>query len=152
MRRKSRRTPFYLTSQKRSKGNQLFIATYRLKNTFGIYGTALAWISSYLKDRSFRMSVGDATSSSQDLRYGIPQGSVVGPLFFVLCTCCIGTIIRKYNIHYHMYADDVQLYLPFNAKSIRFAIDKLSSCINEISEWMTMNKLKLNGEKKLNSF
>ena len=122
----------------------------RLKNTFGISGTALAWISSYLKDRSFRVSVGDATSSSQDLRFGIPQGSVVGPLFSVLYTCCIGTIIRKYNIHYHMYADDVQLYLPFNAKSehdIRFAIDKLSSCINEISEWMTMNKLKLNGEK-----
>ena len=49
-----------------------------------------------------------------------------------------------------MNADDVPLYLPFSAKSehdIRFAIDKLSSCINEISEWMTMNKLKLNGEK-----
>ena len=117
---------------------------------FWYYGTALAWISSYLKDRSFRVSVGDATSSNQDLRYGVPQSSVVGPLFFVLYTCCIGTIIRKYNIHYHMYADDVQLYLPFNAKSehdIRFAIDKLSSCINEISEWMTMNKLKLNDEK-----
>ena len=122
----------------------------RLKNTFDICGTALAWISSYLKDRSFRVSVGDTTSSSQDLRYGIPQGSVVGPLYFVLYTWCIGTIILKYNIHYHMYADDVQLYLPFNAKSehdIRFAIDKLSSCINEINEWMTMNKLKLNGEK-----
>ena len=122
----------------------------RLKNTFGIYGTAIAWISSYLKDRTFRVSVGDATSSSQDLCYGILQGSVVGPLFFVLYTCCIGTNIRKYDIHYNMFTDDVQLYLPFNAKSehdIRFAIDKLSSYINEISLRMTMYKLRVNGEK-----
>jgi hypothetical protein len=122
----------------------------RLSHTFGIRGKALAWISSYLKDRSFRVCTGDVSSSKKSLSYGIPQGSVVGPLFFVLYTCCLGTIIRKYNICYHMYADDVQLYLSFDPKvngAAQFAISQLSTCISEISEWMRTNKLKLNDEK-----
>ncbi len=63
----------------------------------GIIGRALEWIDSYFSDPSFRVSIGNATSASQTLCYGIPQGSVVGPLFFVWYTCCIGTIIRKYS-------------------------------------------------------
>lgn len=119
----------------------------RLNHTFGISDTALAWISSYLQSRSFRVCLGEARSNPQHLDFGIPQGSVVGPLFFVLYTCCLGPIIRKYGIKYHLYADDVQLYLPFDPKvglSAELAVEKLSSCISEISQWMTANKLKLN--------
>ena len=67
----------------------------RLHHTYGICDTALTWISSYLQNRSFRVCVGDATSSIHKLHFGIPQGSVVGPLFFVLYICCLGAIIRK---------------------------------------------------------
>ena len=122
----------------------------RLHHTFGICDTALSWVSSYLQNRSFRVSIGEARSSPQKLHFGIPQGSVVGPLFFVLYTCCIGTIIRKYDIMYHLYADDVQLYLPFDPKATRGfenAVETLSTCISEISKWMTLNKLKLNNDK-----
>ena len=122
----------------------------RLHHTFGICDTALSWVSSYLQNRSFRVSIGEARSSPQKLHFGIPQGSVVGPLFFVLYTCCIGTIIRKYDIMYHLYADDVQLYLPFDPKAtggFENAVETLSTCISEISKWMTLNKLKLNNDK-----
>ena len=116
----------------------------RLHHTFGICDKALSWVSSYLQNRSFRVSIGESRSSPLKLHFGIPQGSVVGPFFFVLYTCCIGTIIHKYDIMYHLYADDVQLYLPFDPKAKRgfeHAVETLSSCISEISEWMTLNKL-----------
>ena len=122
----------------------------RLHHTYGICDTALTWISSYLQNRSFRVCVGDATSSIHKLHFGIPQGSVVGPLFFVLYTCCLGAIIRKYDIMYHIYADDVQSYLPFDPKAEKGAeraVEILSLCISEISQWMTDNKPKLNNEK-----
>ena len=122
----------------------------RLHHTYGICDTTLTWISSYLQNRSFSVCVGDATSSIHKLHFGIPQGSVVGPLFFVLYTCCLGAIIRKYDIMYHTYVDDVQLYLPFDPKAEKGAeraVEILSLCISEISQWMTDNKLKLNNEK-----
>ena len=122
----------------------------RLANTFQITGKALDWIKSYLRDRSFRVCLGDSSSDKHSLDFGIPQGSVVGPLFFSMYTCDIGSIIRKHDIGYHLYADDVQLYVPFDPRmdsdSTR-AVERLSSCIKDISTWMGENKLKLNNEK-----
>ncbi len=126
------------------------ILSKRLSETFRISGTALQWISSYLEDRSFRVCIGDESSAKRSLNFGLPQGSVVGPLFFSMYTHCIGSIIRKHDICYHLYADDVQLYLTFNPKvdsEREDALARLVSCIDEISAWMTVNKLKLNNDK-----
>ena len=127
---------------------------------------ALKWISSYLSGRYFRVSVDgdlsasnaadgshDSTSTSSDkfgLKFGVPQGSVLGPLFFVLYLCSIGVIIRKYSINFHIYADDIQLYVAFDPKidgAAELALSKLSSCITDIHEWMTRNMLMLNNSK-----
>ena len=86
----------------------------RLSSKFGIRGKALTWIRSYLQNRSFRVRVGDSESIPHDLKFGVPQGSVVGPLFFTLYTADIGAIIRRHNINYHIYADEVQLYNSFD--------------------------------------
>ena len=126
------------------------ILSRRLSETFNISGTVLNWITSYLHDRSFRVCIGDSSSAKHSLNFGLPQGSVVGPLFFSMYTFHIGHIIRKHNISYHMYADDIQLYLEFNPKvysEITNALGRLSSCIKEIKAWMTANKLKLNNDK-----
>ena len=75
---------------------------------------------------------------------------MVGPLSFTIYTCHIGLIIKKYSLDYHIYADDIQLYVTFNPtdpNSINAALSRLSSCITEIQNWMTKNYLKLNQEK-----
>ena len=113
-------------------------------------GKALDWIKSYLCDRSFQVCLGDSSSDKHSLDFGIPQGSVVGPLFFSRYTCDIGSIIRKHDIGYHLYANDVQLYVPFDPRmgsDSTHVVERLSSCIKDISAWMSKNNLKLNNEK-----
>ena len=97
----------------------------RLSSTFNITGMALKWISSYLSGhgRYFRVSVGGdlsasnaADGSNDSTSIGVLQGSVLGPLFFVLYLCSIGDIIRKHSMNFHIYADDVQLYIAFDPK------------------------------------
>jgi len=56
----------------------------RLKNDVGIYGTALAWFKSYLSDRYQFVAVNGKMSYRSQVQYGIPQGSVPGPLRFTL--------------------------------------------------------------------
>ena len=85
----------------------------RLEVSFGIKETALEWIRLYLTGRTQRVSVGKATSSPIVLSFGVPQGSVLGPILFTLYTSPLGSICSKYGINYHMYVDDQQIYLSF---------------------------------------
>ena len=62
------------------------ILLHRLQNWFGLHGTSLEWFSSYLTSRSQAVSIQNSTSSFSNLSYGVPQGSVLGPLLFTLYT------------------------------------------------------------------
>jgi Reverse transcriptase (RNA-dependent DNA polymerase) len=56
----------------------------RLESTFGILGNPLLWLRSYLSRRSQFVRVGDARSMTVECEYGVPQGSVLGPLLFAI--------------------------------------------------------------------
>jgi hypothetical protein len=81
----------------------------RLSSWFGLDQTVLSWIASYLTNRSFNISLNNLKSSSFPLQTGVPQGSVLGPLLFILYTTPLSHIISSCNTHHHLYADDTYL-------------------------------------------
>ncbi|XP_033113005.1 uncharacterized protein LOC117113695 [Anneissia japonica] len=95
----------------------------RLETLFGITGSALYWIRSYLVGTvDLCVTLPGGQSYFRTLEYGVPQGSVVGPCFFTLYLSQLGNIIRKHDVNFHFYADDLQLCLKFNPLD-HFGID-----------------------------
>ena len=106
----------------------------------------MCWFKSYLSDRYQTVIVNENSSQSSRVDFGVPQGSVLGPILFTLYMLPLGSIIRKHGIGFHCYADDTQLYLSMRPDQTEH-LDKLSACIKDIKTWMTLNYLLLNSEK-----
>ena len=90
----------------------------RLGNWFGVSGKALDWFKSYLTGRRQRIKLGNCLSSRSDLSFGVPQGSVLGPLLFTLYTTPLSSLVSGHAIPHHLYADDSQLYVPFHQATL----------------------------------
>ena len=112
-------------------------------------GNALKWFRSYLQDWKQFVMIDGIKSKVKELHYGVPQGSVLGPIMYSLYTSPIGDIIRRHGLNYHLYVDDTQLYLSFKPTPAEQpgAVAKIEACVCEIDSWMLCNKLKLNRGK-----
>ena len=116
-------------------------------DTFGISGTALSLLKSYLQDRTQCVQIDGIISEYAKLVCGVPQGSVLGPWNFCMYMYPIGSILRHHGIDYHIYADDTQLYIKFDLSDPSIALEKINLCISDIRTWMIKNKLKINDSK-----
>jgi len=117
----------------------------RLKDTYGVSGTALDWIASYLSDRTQQVYYRGRLSSVSQLLFGVPQGSVLGPLLFLLYVAGVFDVIDESGCLAHSYADDLQVQLSAPAVRQTAAMDQLAECIIHIRDWS--HRLKLNEEK-----
>ena len=118
-----------------------------LKSYVGLSGPVLRMLESYLQGRTQCISINNILSTLSELIFGVPQGSVLGPMIFCTYTIPLGAILRKHNMQYHMYADDTQLYCASEMDSCEDTMASIESCINDIRSWMICNKLKINDDK-----
>ena len=91
------------------------------------------------------MQLGHISSPPSPFTCGVPQGSILGPILFLLYMLPLGPILSKHNISFHTYADDIQLYLPLIPNSNSF--QPLLDCLSDIKVWMDANFLNLNQNK-----
>ena len=59
------------------------------------------------------------------MRYGIPQGSILGPLLFIMYTKDLEILCSKHGVEIHMFADDTQLYICYNAEDSDIIVNRL---------------------------
>ena len=105
---------------------------------------------SYLTSRSQFVQVNDHWSTQHFLERSVPQGSVLGPLLYLLYLSPIADIIKFHKLQYHLYADDTQLYISFRTDcsyDLSLAKRRVECCVNDIDCWMVNNGLKLNQDK-----
>ena len=122
----------------------------RLETLFNIKDNALEWFKSYLTNRHQTVKISNARSDEVELKCGVPQGSILGPVLFTAYTTPLGLIAAKHNINFHCYADDIQLYCTFttnNREELQLNKTNIQTCIKDIKTWMRINYLKLNDKK-----
>ena len=122
----------------------------RLHSKYSISGIALEWFRSYLTNRSQFALIEGCRSQSRELKCGVPQGSFLGPIVYVLYTAPLADIPLFHEMQFHFYADDTQLYISFSANNdmeLTKSITKIEECLSDIDKWMSINRLKLNKDK-----
>ena len=78
----------------------------RLFHRFGVTGAAFEWFRSYLSGPHQVVRIGNEKSPPKDVTFGVPNGSVVGPLLSTAYITPVGDIIKKFSLDYHLYAHD----------------------------------------------
>ena len=118
-----------------------------LQSHFGISGKALSWFQSYMTDRTQSVSINENSSDPVNLVFGVPQGSVLGPVLFVMYTRPLLSLIDTHSVLNQSFADDTQLYNDSSPSGIYSTVQRVQTCISDVKDWMNQNKLKLNDDK-----
>ena len=114
---------------------------------YGLEPAAVKWFASYLNDRKQIVRITNTSSTTvfstpRPVNRGVPQGSVIGPLLFILYAADVCNKIK--HCRYHLYADDIQIYLSFDPKETDTAIAKINEDLRGIALWSEANTLVLN--------
>ena len=107
--------------------------------------SSVAWFKSYLSERKQFISLGETTSKQLTVMQGVLQGSILGPLLFLLFVNDMPLHVQKWTTE--SYADDTTLSLSSNWKTLPLLNQSLSQDLSEVEKWARENKMYLNMQK-----
>ena len=122
----------------------------RYREYFGLTGTALKWMESYLTDRQQVVQVGSSFSGVKPVDSGFPQGSVLGGPKFTMYASPLHAVAQSHEVEDVCYADDSNLFVSFDVTKFTEADDakrRMEACTADVKSWMIDNRLKLNSSK-----
>lgn len=120
-----------------------------LQNKFGVEDRALHWFESYLRDRRFKVSVGEEFSKEVLFNFSVPQGSVIGPRLFCVYSSTLESVVPN-DTSMSAFADDHTLYKNFDPKNVgdeECVMGELEKVLSDVQDWMSLNRLKMNASK-----
>ena len=115
-------------------------------HTLGFSKSFLTWLTSYLSNRSHYVQIDDRSSSSHNIQFGVPQGSILGPLLFNLYVEDLQDIFPE-NITTFQYADDTNVYSSCRAVDLPILANGFNSTLEKLSSWSCNSNLALNPDK-----
>ena len=120
------------------------ILLYKLK-CYGLDSKSLKWCESYLRNRKIKTKVQNSISTPKDIKYGVPQGSCLGPLFFIIFVNDLFHFLDKKDEGLIMYADDTVLIS--NGISEIEAMNRSQKLYTQLLSWCDMFRLTVNVKK-----
>ena len=118
-----------------------------LRKWFGVGGRCLDWFKSYLSDRTQCIGIGSVLSEARKLKFGIPQGSVLGPILFSLYTTLLSKVISKHpDVKSHFLCGHPAVYPP-DTQKCKNCLRSARKVPKDVELWLCANKLKLNADK-----
>ncbi len=119
-----------------------------LKHELGIEGIAWKWFKSFLTGRSQRIKIGKDESYEIIIRFGVPQGSVLGPVLFNIYIRSLYATVKTQKFDIQGYADDHQLYKSFKSTDeYTMLVEEVPRCFQQVNRWMEEHHLQLNPGK-----
>ena len=109
----------------------------------GLTDPAITWFNSYLSQRTQITTVGDSSSSAKPVTVGVPQGSVLGPLLFLIYVNELPSCTKFCRVS--LYADDTVIH--FSSSNLRELEDNINTDLQYICSWLSNNLLTLNVDK-----
>ena len=119
-----------------------------LHEELGIRGLALSWVRSFLTGRTQKVRINGEFSDSMDVKYGAPQGSVLGPKFFSIYVRAQPEVFQKCKFVSSAFADDSNGRKTFSI-TLQYNIlkNEVPKCLEEVTKWMNYQFLKVNPDK-----
>ena len=106
-----------------------------------INGVVHAWFRSYLTNCTQYVRCGESTSTPLSVLFGVPQGSVLGPILFLLYTADLVRLVESFGLEPHLYADDTQIYGSCRPGATANLQSRVANCIVAVADWMGSNRL-----------